>query len=168
MIAAELVKMTSKSPGKLKKTVPKFVDYAAPVVVGGIAVDITAQVEGDHFDNSAPGRVRETLGGVGRNIAEACHRSGGSPKLVSVVGTDAAGKFLLDTMQDLSMDCSAIVKVGESTAKYNAFLDKTGSLIGAVADMNAHDFITPEMVADAIQSNTPIVAMDANISIECN
>lgn len=51
------------------------------------------------------------------------------------------------------------------SAIYNAFLDSSSNLIGAVADMSAHKNIVPEMI-NIDQSQTSIIAIDANVSID--
>ena len=62
-------------------------------IVGGINIDI----EGSPFkplvpEDSNPGKIRMSFGGVGRNIAENVVRSGGSTAMISVVGEDHMGQ----------------------------------------------------------------------------
>jgi sugar/nucleoside kinase (ribokinase family) len=53
---------------------------------------------------STPGHVKQSLGGVGRNVAEAAWRTGGSNvKLVSVVGNDLAGESVKRGMKSVGM-----------------------------------------------------------------
>ncbi|EIE75493.1 hypothetical protein RO3G_00197 [Rhizopus delemar RA 99-880] len=97
------------------------------LVVGGVALDITATVahsKASILHTSTPGRVKQTLGGVGRNVAEAALRTGGTRvKLVSVVGDDLAGKSILEGMKQIGM-------------VYNALHSNDGQLVAAVADMD--------------------------------
>lgn len=81
-----------------------------PVIVGGTVLDISshftrsgeATANGSDimpvFGTSHPGTCTQSLGGVGRNIAEACYRTGGNPIFLSVVGGDVAGDGLLQEM----------------------------------------------------------------------
>lgn len=52
---------------------------------------------------STPGHVRQSLGGVGRNVAEAAWRTGANVKLVSVVGDDLAGESVKQGLKSISM-----------------------------------------------------------------
>lgn len=76
-------------------------------MIGGIALDITATV-GKSFGasilhTSTPGHVKQSLGGVGRNVAEAAWRTGANVKLVSVVGDDLAGESVKQGLKSISM-----------------------------------------------------------------
>lgn len=78
------------------------------LVIGGIALDITATVGktagNSILHTSTPGKVKHSLGGVGRNVAEAAWRTGGNDvKLVSVVGDDLAGESLRQGMKSIGM-----------------------------------------------------------------
>lgn len=55
--------------------------------------------------------MKQSLGGVGRNVAEAAWRTGGHQvKLVSVVGADLAGEAVKQGMKSIGM-----VKCGKWT-----------------------------------------------------
>lgn len=75
-------------------------------MIGGIALDITATV-GPSLQSilhtSTPGHVKQSLGGVGRNVAEAAWRTGAKVKLVSVVGNDLAGVSVKQGMTAMGM-----------------------------------------------------------------
>ncbi|KAI8988778.1 hypothetical protein BDB01DRAFT_842309 [Pilobolus umbonatus] len=99
------------------------------LVIGGIALDITSTMcksLNPVLYTSTPGKVKQSLGGVGRNVAEAAMRTGANVKLVSVVGNDLAGESILEGMRQLNM-------------VYNAIHSNTGELITAVADMGLFD-----------------------------
>jgi pseudouridine-5'-phosphate glycosidase/pseudouridine kinase len=94
--------------------------------------------------STTPGVVSLSLGGVGRNIAEACHRiiSTRSPvlqsatMLVSLVGNDPFGKLLREETQQLGMRVDGLVESDKRSAVCNIVLDSVGGLIGGVADMD--------------------------------
>lgn len=69
------------------------------------------------------GRFRQIGGGVGRNIADALGRLGMSPRLVSAVGDDLNGKFLLtQTLNHLVRYISITFKVqSEDNNYFNSF-----------------------------------------------
>ncbi|KAJ3040278.1 hypothetical protein HK097_002605 [Rhizophlyctis rosea] len=158
-----------------------------PFIVGGSVLDITAKwisptancsshpAKASDTDfkgllsTSSPGTVTQTPGGVGRNIAEACFRTGGNPLLHTVVGDDLAGRGLVGHLEGLGMDTSGVeVAKGQATAVYNALLLPNGNLLGAVADMSLHDRIDGGKVADRIMKERPrILCFDGNITTEC-
>ncbi|KAI9105863.1 Indigoidine synthase A like protein-domain-containing protein [Phlyctochytrium arcticum] len=146
-----------------------------PFIVGGTVMDISAQLsESDPtsahllpaLGTSHAGVCGQFMGGVGRNMAEACHRTGGNPVFFSVVGNDLAGETLLRDLGSEGMDVSNIRQLdGPRTAMYNALLHKNGEMIFAVADMDIHHQLDAEEVRRAILSNKPpIVAVDGNLS----
>lgn len=75
------------------------------MVVGGLVLDIQAQPSTTadvRHGGSVPGTIRQTSGGVGRNICEALARLiPTQPLLVSVIGNDEAGRTLLSQWQGL-------------------------------------------------------------------
>jgi sugar/nucleoside kinase (ribokinase family) len=87
-----------------------------PVIVGGTVLDITATLENGKYQKDAdlqlnfdlatslPGRLTQTLGGVGRNVAEACFRSGTTNvALISAVGEDIIGQSIIQEIKSWEM-----------------------------------------------------------------
>ncbi|KAI9142661.1 Ribokinase-like protein [Paraphysoderma sedebokerense] len=143
------------------------------MVIGGAAIDLTATISEpyDYSSNhrsSFPGKVVQTMGGVGRNIAEACHRSGGSPLFVSIIGNDPAGVSLLHDCSTLGIDTSLIkvVEDGGRTGIYNAIMEPNGELIKAVADMSIFERIDKNQISSAIETQEPsVICFDGNLSV---
>ncbi|CAO3665767.1 unnamed protein product [Rhizopus stolonifer] len=135
------------------------------MVVGGVALDITATVKSYVQHTSTYGKIKQTLGGVGRNVAEAAQRTGAQVKFVSVVGDDLAGEFVLKGMSRLGMDITHIETMhGQSTAVYNALHSNEGQLIAAVADMDIFDNMNASRIVSAIKSENPnFLCFDGNI-----
>lgn len=83
------------------------------MVVGGAVMDITStfatetavdvKLPSSFLHTSCPGTVRQNLGGVGRNVAEAAFRSGTDTLLISAVGSDLASKVLIDGIKRIGM-----------------------------------------------------------------
>ena len=74
-------------------------------VIGGINIDI----EGSPFkplvkEDSNPGRIEMSFGGVGRNIVENVARAGGSAAMISVVGEDHMGQGAVRHLEALGVD----------------------------------------------------------------
>ncbi|KAJ7786260.1 indigoidine synthase A-like protein [Mycena metata] len=147
-------------------------ESAKVLVVGSAALDITARAEdmvnavGLHSTSS--GTVTLGLGGVARNIAEACHRMGEPALLVAPVGEDTWGRLLIDETKAIGMRTDGFIQRStERTAVCNLFLDGGGSLIGGVADMDIATKLPVESVLERISGNNPeLVAFDGNLSEE--
>lgn len=118
------------------------------IVVGCAAVDITAQplIDSDlGHQSTSPGQISMSLGGVGRNIAEAAHRvlsSYGSEfsavtLLVSVIGDDSFGRLISEETRMLGMRTDGLFPVhGGRSPVCNLLLERSGGLRAGVADMD--------------------------------
>ncbi|ETW86879.1 hypothetical protein HETIRDRAFT_377513 [Heterobasidion irregulare TC 32-1] len=148
------------------------------LVVGSAAVDITSQAsisdQGGGLHSTTPGSVSVSLGGVGRNMAEAAHRilmlqstsSSSTTILISAVGGDSFGRLLVDEMGRMGMRTDGLVHFESSrSAVCNMVLDSGGNLVGGVADMDIISSLKPEKVLEYIQKHKPsLIAIDANVS----
>jgi pseudouridine-5'-phosphate glycosidase/pseudouridine kinase len=131
------------------------------VVIGSAAVDVVSQAnvtsdaDGSRGRQStSPGTVDLSLGGVGRNIAEAAHRISTSrfqaqpsaTVLVSSVGDDPLGRLLLEEMGRIGVRTDGVMTTRQRSAVCNMVLDSSRNLIGGVADMDITRSMQPEMV----------------------
>ncbi|KIP11376.1 hypothetical protein PHLGIDRAFT_472924 [Phlebiopsis gigantea 11061_1 CR5-6] len=148
------------------------------MVIGSAAVDVTARATdtdaslGKH--STSPGTVTTSLGGVGRNIAEAAHRilTTSSPSLpystvlVSPVGDDAFGRLLVEETSRLGMRADGLVTADSSrSAVCNIVLDGAGNLVGGVADMGIIESLSEDIIHQRLDICRPsIVAVDGNLS----
>ncbi|KAJ7169834.1 indigoidine synthase A-like protein [Mycena filopes] len=145
---------------------------AKVVVVGSAALDITSRAtdmtDSVGLHSTSPGTVALGLGGVARNIAEACHRMGEPALLVAPLGEDTWGHLLGKETEAMGMRTDGFIKRStERTAVCNLFLDGAGSLIGGVADMDITQQLDAELVLQQIAINNPqLVALDGNLSSE--
>jgi pseudouridine kinase len=119
------------------------------VVVGGANVDIKARSTAALVGaTSNPGIVVRTPGGVGRNVAENLARLGSRVALVSTVGSDPDGDWLLEETAAAGVDVSSVLRGGR-TGRYVALLDANGELVAGVSDMAATDALGPEVLSVA-------------------
>ncbi|XP_041361196.1 pseudouridine-metabolizing bifunctional protein C1861.05-like [Gigantopelta aegis] len=140
-----------------------------PVVIGGTIVDFYAQFNADKVEmNGAtyPGSVRQSFGGVGRNIADGLSRLNANPLFISAVGCDSH----LESFQDYCshMDLSGVTVLdGHSTATYCCVLQRSGEVMYGIGDMMIHQEITPQLVSQFSEAivSAPLVCMDGNISL---
>ncbi len=139
-------------------------------VIGGANVDIHGEsVAPLRLNDSNPGSVRITAGGVGRNVAENLARLGVDCRLVSVVGDDEHGRFLLQATKDAGVDVSHVhVSSTAPTSTYLSVIDAGGEMKVAVSDMRIAEELTPERLrshASMLQAAASIV-IDTNLPAE--
>ncbi|SFL33340.1 PfkB family carbohydrate kinase [Halanaerobium salsuginis] len=108
------------------------------VVVGGANLDIKGYSPNYISGTSSPGWIEESLGGVGRNIAENLALLDQDVLLLSVVGDDHFGRKLQMETEAAGVDLSQLkitAAPDNKTGIYLAHLDDNGELLGAVNDM---------------------------------
>jgi pseudouridine-5'-phosphate glycosidase/pseudouridine kinase len=140
-----------------------FKTSAKVLVFGSAAVDINAkvtkllgEVDTAYSSSTSPGLISLSMGGVGRNVAEACHRcvTSHSPNLssatmlVSMIGEDHFGQLITEDLQRLGMRTDGLFKnVQHPSAACNMVMDSAGDLIGGVADMSIIQSLDSNMVS---------------------
>lgn len=119
--------------------------------------------------DSNPGHVRLCPGGVSRNIAENLSRLGVRTELITAVGNDIAGNYILENCaaEGISTRHSLILQDTTSSI-YMALMDNDGDMALALSDMTISDNLTKEYLRkkkDLIDSASVIVA-DTCLSTE--
>lgn len=137
-------------------------------VIGGANVDITAVSETSFRPgDSHPGRVRLSLGGVGRNIAHNLVLLGHQVCFLTVFGDDVFGRLTQDGCRKAGLDVSRCETVAGSTGScFVSINDNHGEMTGGVADMGITERMTPawlEARLDCLRKADVVVA-DANLS----
>jgi pseudouridine kinase len=137
------------------------------VVVGGANVDVKARSERALVPRTSnPGTVVRSPGGVGRNIAENLARLGTPVSLVTAVGADPDGEWLLAETAAAGVSVGHAVRLGVATGSYVAVLDADGELAVGVSDMAAVDALTPDLVPAALVQRAAMVVVDGNLPVE--
>lgn len=124
---------------------------AEPILVaGGANLDRVARCKGPvAMGSSNPVSVKESFGGVARNVAENLARLGLPVRLLTAVGDDAAGAALLRQARELGMDTApTLVAADRPTGTYTALLQPDGEMVLALADME----VMERMSLDAFRS----------------
>jgi pseudouridine kinase len=139
-------------------------------VVGGVNVDIIG------FPNSSlvpkdsnPGRVKISLGGVGRNIAENLVKLGIHTKLISAVGEDIYGQKVLDEARLIGLDMQdSLILREQPTSTYMAVLDEKGDMNVAIAHMDIFEKISIDFIKQKkhLIENSKACVIDTNIPKE--
>lgn len=125
------------------------------VVFGASVVDIFGFSQKKYRqNNSTPGKVKMSFGGVCRNIAENLARISVNTTFISVIGDDEKGRSMVEHSEIFGYDMSeSLVLKNSGTPTYLAILNETGEMVSAIADMGAID----EMTFDFIDSKSEII-----------
>ena len=143
-------------------------DYV--VVVGGANVDIGGRSRSALVpEDSNPGLVSTSIGGVGRNIAHNLSLLGADVRMLTAIGEDFYGQRLLAASTADGIDMSHALKLpDERTSTYLYITGPEGDMALAVSDMGICDRITPDYLAENLNllQNARAVVCDANIPAE--
>ena len=139
-------------------------------VIGGANADIIATSFSAFVQNdSNPGAVRLTAGGVGRNIAHNLALLGDEVVFLTRFGGDAFGRFTADSCCDAEMDISLCDYAPRGVRScFLSINDCNGEMVGGVADMFAAEGITSEWLASRLSKvgDVDVYVADANITVD--
>ena len=140
------------------------------LVIGGANVDLTGTAQDDYrASDSNPGIVQQSAGGVGRNIAENLARLGCHVAMITLVGNDSRGSFLIDHARDAGIQTQDFIQLTNyATSTYLALNNANGELVGAVADMSILNQLLPELLVEKmsrLQAANQLI-VEANLPIE--
>ena len=139
-------------------------------VVGGVNIDIGGRsdaplVAGD----SNPGRIRSSLGGVGRNIAHNLALLGAKVRLITALGADDGAKRIEASCADLGIDLTDSLYVPDgATSTYLFLADSNGDMALAMNDMAIYDHMTPEFLRQRLDfiNHAGLVVVETNLPEE--
>ncbi len=134
------------------------------VVVGGSNLDIIASTyQNTRLQDSNPGYVRFSHGGVGRNIAENLGRLRVPALFITVTGQDKSGRAIAEELTRLGVAVDGAI--ASQTSSYVAVHDKGGDMVVAVNDMEAMEALNTNVIESFIGliSKAAVVVIDANI-----
>ena len=139
-------------------------------VVGGVNMDIGGWPrEPLVAQDSNPGRVRTSLGGVGRNIAHNMSLLGLDVRLLTALGDDVYAGKITESCARLGIDISpSPVIPGGHTSTYLFINDHQGDMALAVSDMDICSHISPELLSRrrGLLDGSCLVVLDTNIPEE--
>ena len=109
------------------------------VGIGGANVDLCGRPRNAiQMQDSNPGRVRISAGGVTRNVCENLARLGADVRLITALGDDANADFLRRSCETAGIDLSAAYVLRDQPSSiYMSILDDAGDMLVAVSDMSA-------------------------------
>ena len=143
-------------------------DYA--VVVGGLNRDIG----GIPFEplvryDSNPGKVRVSVGGVGRNIAHNMSLLGIKTYMLTAIGEDEFTHKIEKSCSEAKIDIYHARRIqSQQNATYLFIANEHGDMEIAISDMKIFDYVTPEYLQEHISllDNAKVVVADTNIPEE--
>lgn len=161
----ESFKSSQKSPDQgLPNPVQSIPQPTDLLVVGSLAADTACDYNPFDKDEqqispilhtSNPAAIRQSAGGVGRNVATAARYAGVQVSLASAVADDVAGKVLLDHLVRTGIDTSNVrmleTSQGARTAQYISINDLNKDLVVAMGDFSIFDH--PELNTAAYWAN---------------
>ncbi|MGN1306478.1 MAG: PfkB family carbohydrate kinase [Faecousia sp.] len=140
------------------------------VVVGGVNMDIGGRSFAPLVaKDSNPGKVRMSLGGVGRNIAHNMSLLGVDVRFLTAFGDDLYAQRIAASCGELGIDISHALSVpGGATPTYLFLNDCDGDMALALSDMEICDRITPSYLAAnlSLLNNAQLIVTDTNIPAE--
>lgn len=167
-VAVHISNLTKKGYIAGKGYVLRSGTYA--VVVGGVNIDIGGvSLAPLMSEDSNPGRVRISLGGVGRNIAHNMSLLDMDIRMLTALGDDDHGKLVSASCAELSIDIShALTVPGGRTPTYLYIAGPDGDMALAVNDMEICERITPEYLNSNLMllNNAQVIIADTNLPRE--
>jgi pseudouridine kinase len=140
------------------------------LVIGAAGIDSKGRADGPlTLGTSTPGRVRVSVGGTARNVADNLVRLGVEVRLLSAVGADGSGKRVLNAAREVGINTDYVVVSDQyHTSAYLALLDNQGNLVMSVDDMNILSCITPALINERRElfRQAELIVMDSNLSKE--
>jgi len=144
-------------------------DADQPVlVIGAAGIDIKGRsLQPLQMRTSNPGVVRSSVGGVARNIAENLARLEVPTILLSAVGQDHPGNFLIDHTKNAGVNVSYMLRLPNvSTGSYVAVLDPAGQLVVSLYEYDIVSAISAEylLAHRHLFAEAGMIVIDANLS----
>ena len=167
-VAVHISNLTKKGCIAGRGYVLRSGDYV--VVVGGANVDICGRSWDPLVpEDSNPGLVSMSIGGVGRNIAHNLSLMGADVRMLTAVGDDLNGQRLCAASSAAGIDMGRILKLSdERTSTYLYVTGPDGEMAVAVSDMTICERIGPDYLAanETLLQNARAVVCDTNLPPE--
>lgn len=139
-------------------------------LIGGANIDILGKsFESLRPNDSNPGKVSISFGGVARNIAQNLTNIECPVRLITVFGDDVLGHQCAQDCKDRDMDISHSIfldNIGSST--YLAIANKDGDMSVAIADMDILKHLTQDAVTPFLESidDNDVLVVDTNLEFD--
>ncbi|WP_130807213.1 PfkB family carbohydrate kinase [Senegalia massiliensis] len=140
------------------------------IVIGGSNIDIQGFSNEKLIRNdSNPGKIELSVGGVARNIAENLSLLKENVNLISAIGDDIYGKKVLNELKfsNIVTD-NMLISKKHSTSTYLSILDNDGDMDVAISAMDIFNEITSEFLREkaGIINMSKCIVLDTNLTKE--
>lgn len=167
-VAVHLSSLMKK--GKIKGRAYIIEEEEKLCVIGGMNVDLQGFPLAEmKLHDSNPGRILRSPGGVGRNLAETLAKLGVSVRLISALGRDEDGQYLLEHTRAWGVDtCDVLLSASGHTSVYLSLMDKDGDMLAALNQMEILEEVDIPFLESKseILKRAPALVLDANLSEE--
>jgi len=140
------------------------------IVIGAAGIDVKGRPHKPlQMGTSNSGVVRNSVGGVARNIAENLARLEVPTILLSAVGQDHGGDLLIAHTSNAGVDVSHVLRLPDvNTGGYVAVQDEAGQLVVSVSEYDIVSAISPAYLQQhrALFAEAALIAIDANLSLK--
>lgn len=137
-------------------------------VAGGINIDRLARAYAPlRMEDSNPGIIERSVGGVGFNIARNLALLGGQVSLVSAVGPDLPRSELQESLAQFQINDEHVYRMAHVTSSsYLAIHDHNGEMVLAVNDMRIYDELDPDVFQPfyAVLNAFDVLVLDTNLN----
>ena len=164
-VAGHIMNLSNK--GLIKGRGYVLSDSPFVAVIGGANIDIHGKsLQALRRNDSNPGTVHTSAGGVARNVAENLARLGVDCRLISAIGNDHHGQMLLQLSRDAGINMQYVHEIASApTSTYLSVLDDSGDMQVAVADMSIIDQLDAKRLRpqQAMLQQSSLMILDCNI-----
>jgi len=157
--------------GEIKGRAYILREESSIVCIGGANIDrIARSNQKVNFHSSNPVKINESCGGAARNVAENLSRLRCNTAIMTCVGDDKEGDWILNEIKRQGVDVSQVwVLPTERTGAFITLLDQTGESVVSMDDMNIYEKMTTSMFEEkwSYIVSSQGVFLDTNIPKEC-
>ncbi|MCQ2771352.1 MAG: carbohydrate kinase family protein [Clostridia bacterium] len=135
-------------------------------VIGAVNVDVTASSNSKFIpSDSNPGKVKITVGGVGRNIACNLSKLSQNVNFFTVFGNDDFSTVAKANCVNSGLDISRALTCESNSSYYICVTDEIGEMRAAVADMDIVSSISPKYIEKELSliNSSEVVVIDMNL-----
>ncbi|MBI6550035.1 PfkB family carbohydrate kinase [Xenorhabdus lircayensis] len=165
-VAGHIMNLSKKGYIKGKGYILSNDVYA--VTIGAANIDLTSYTHAKLvYEDSNPGKIISTPGGVGRNIAQNISLLKNESYLISVIGNDPNGKTLFEQTKSAGVNIKYLYKLdGEKTSICNSLIDENGKCVVSVNDMNILEKLTPTLLSQSksLIQHASVLVVDCNLT----
>ncbi|MDC9598335.1 PfkB family carbohydrate kinase [Xenorhabdus anantnagensis] len=165
-VAGHIMNLSKKGYIKGKGYILSNDVYA--VTIGAANIDLTSYTSAKLiYEDSNPGKIISTPGGVGRNIAQNIALLKNESYLISVVGNDSNGKALFDYTKSTGVNVNHLYKLDdEKTSICNSLIDENGKCVVSVNDMSILEKLTPTLLSQSksLIQHASVLIVDCNLT----